>query len=73
MKEGLNCTEIATNFGRSKSTIFKGNNAGRGYRPKQADRLAEERSISSRNAPDVLKATFIELLSNLAPSRLLQN
>jgi IS30 family transposase len=72
MKEGLNCTQIAANLGRCKSAIsrkIRRNKGGRGYQPKQADRLAEERSIGCRNArridPDVLKAAF-ERLSSLA-------
>jgi len=76
MKEGLNCTEIAKNLGRSKSTIsreIRRNKGGRGYRPKQADRLAEERSIDSRNArridPDVLKSAFDRIAEQLSPEQ----
>ena len=65
MREGLSCTEIAKNLARSKSTISREivrKKGGRGYRPKQADRFAEERSVVSHNArridPDVLKAAF---------------
>ncbi|MDE1891830.1 MAG: helix-turn-helix domain-containing protein [Betaproteobacteria bacterium] len=56
LKEGFSCTQIARNLDRSKSTIsseIKRNTVGRGYCPKQANRLAIERSLSSRNA-DVL-------------------
>ena len=77
MKEGLNCTEIAKNLGRSTSTISREivrNKGGRGYRPKQADRLAQERSVSSRNArriePDVLKAAFERIAKQLSPEQL---
>ena len=73
---GLNCTEIANNLGRSKSNISKEivrNKGGRGYRPKQADRLAGERSVGSRNAiriePDVLKAAFERIAEQLSPEQ----
>jgi len=73
MKEGLNCTQIANNLDRSKSTIsreIRGNKGGRGYRPKQADRLAEKRSVGSRNPrriePDVLKAAFERISEQLS-------
>ena len=76
MKEGLNCTEIAKNLGRSTSTIsreIRRNKGGRGYRPKQADRLAQERSVGSRNArriePDVLKAAFDRIAEQLSPEQ----
>ena len=76
MKEGLNCTEIAKNLGRSTSTISREivrNKGGRGYRPKQADRLAQERSVGSRNArriePDVLKAAFERIAEQLSPEQ----
>ena len=76
MKEGLNCTEIANNLGRSTSTISREivrNKGGRGYRPKQADRLAQERSVGSRNArriePDVLKAAFDRIAEQLSPEQ----
>ena len=76
MKEGLNCTQIANNLGRSKSTIsreIRRNKGGRGYRPKQADRLPQERSIGSRNArriePHVLKAAFERISEQLSPEQ----
>ena len=76
MKEGLNCTEIAKNLGRSTSTISREivrNKGGRGYRSKQADRLAQERSVGSRNArriePDVLKAAFDRIAEQLSPEQ----
>ena len=76
MKEGLNCTEIAKNLGRSTSTISREivrNKGGRGYRPKQAERLAQERSVGSRNArriePDVLKAAFDRIAEQLSPEQ----
>jgi len=77
MKEGLNCTEIAMNIGRSKSTISREivrNKGGRGYRPRQADQLAWERSLLSRNSrriePDVLKAAFDWISEQLSPEQL---
>jgi IS30 family transposase len=76
MKEGLNCTEIAKNLGRSKSTISREivrNKGGRGYRPRQTDQLARERSLLSRNArriePDVLKAAFDRISEQLSPEQ----
>ena len=76
MKEGMNCTQIANNLGRSKSTIsreIRRNKGGRGYRPKQADRLPQERSIGSRNArriePHVLKAAFERISEQLSPEQ----
>ena len=76
MKEGLNCTEIAKNLGRSTSTISREivrNKGGRGYRPKQAERLAQERAVGSRNArriePDVLKAAFERIAEQLSPEQ----
>ena len=77
MKEGMNCTQIANNLGRSKSTIsreIRRNKGGRGYRPKQADQLARERSIGSRNArriePHVLKAAFERISEQLSPEQI---
>jgi len=76
MKEGFNCTHIAKNLGRSKSTIsreIRRNIGGRGYRPKQAERLTLERSESSRNArridPDVLQAAFYRIAEQLSPEQ----
>ena len=76
MKEGLNCTEIAKNLGRSTQTISKEivRKKGRqGYLPKQADQLAQERSVGSRNArsiePDVLKAAFERIAEQLSPEQ----
>jgi len=76
MKAGLNCTQIAEILGRSKSTIsreIRRNKGGRGYRPKQADQLARERSQLSRNArriePGVLKAAFDRIAEQLSPEQ----
>jgi transposase, IS30 family len=49
-KKGKSNTEIAELMGRDRSTIYRElkRNAGqRGYRPKQAQRLAEERRLAS--------------------------
>ena len=56
LKEGLSQSQIATNLKRSKSTISReiARNSGfRGYRPRQASLLAEDRSINSRNARQI--------------------
>ena len=56
LKEGLNQSEIALNLGRHKTTISReiARNSGlRGYRPRQASLLAEQRSICSRNARQI--------------------
>ncbi len=53
LKEGLTHSQIAGNLGRHKATISReiARNSGlRGYRPRQASLLAEERSTNSRNA-----------------------
>jgi IS30 family transposase len=50
-KEGTPKAEIARLMGRDRSTIYrelKRNTGGRGYRPKQAQRLAEERRVACR-------------------------
>lgn len=52
-KQGLSNTEIAKLMGRDRSTIYRElqRNAGqRGYRPQQAQRLAQERRQSCRRA-----------------------
>lgn len=51
MKQGKSKQEIAKSMGRHRSTIYRelGRNAGqRGYRPKQAQCLADERRLASR-------------------------
>jgi IS30 family transposase len=60
LKEGLTQSQIALNLKRHKSTISReiARNSGlRGYRPRQASLLAEERSINSRNAARSPKPT----------------
>ena len=56
MKDGKTQTQIAKLMDRHKSTISReiGRNTGlKGYRPKQACLLAEERSLSCRNAAKI--------------------
>jgi len=56
LKGGHSLTEIATILGRHRSTIYRevSRNSGlRGYRPKQAELLASQRSERSRNAPKI--------------------
>lgn len=60
-KKGKSNTEIAELMGRDRSTVYRElarNSGQRGYRPKQAQRLAEERRLASRRphamaAPEV--------------------
>ena len=60
--------EIVTRLGRHESTIRRElarNRGERGYRPRQAQMLADERSIGSRNAAciaPVIWAQALELL-----------
>jgi hypothetical protein len=56
MKDGKTQSQIATLMDRHKSTISREiarNTGNRGYRPKQACLLAEERSLGSRNAAQI--------------------
>lgn len=56
MKDGKNQSQIATLLNRHKSTISRElarNTGNRGYRPRQACLLAEERSLGSRNAAQI--------------------
>ncbi|HQT82272.1 MAG TPA: helix-turn-helix domain-containing protein [Ferrovaceae bacterium] len=76
LKEGFSCTQIARNLDRSKSTIsreIKRNTGGRGYPLKQANRLAIERSLGSRNArrvdPEVLKRAFSFIEKQFSPEQ----
>ena len=57
LKEGLTQSQIALNLGRHKATISReiARNSGlRGYRPRQASLLADERAINSRNARQIV-------------------
>ena len=56
MSAGKNKQQIAELLGRHKSTISREiarNTDGRGYRPRQACLLAQERSLGSRNASQI--------------------
>ena len=56
LKAGLSLSEIATILARHRSTIYRevSRNSGlRGYRPKQAEVLASQRSERCRNAPKI--------------------
>jgi len=61
MKAGLNQTEIALILNRHRSTISREldrNSGQRGYRPNQAQLLADLRAEGSRNAPKVADETL---------------
>jgi len=63
MKAGHNQTEIATTLGRHKSTISREiwrNTGLRGYRPKQAQRLTDERKLSQAQ-PRISNATWSDV------------
>lgn len=60
---------IARELARSESTIRREiarNSGGRGYRPKQAQRLCVERSHNSRNARRIEQATWMQVEALLA-------
>jgi hypothetical protein len=62
LKAGLTPSEISLNLGRHKSTISReiNRNSGlRGYRPKQACRLAEDRALHSRNARPIAQSDWL--------------
>ena len=60
MKDGKTQSQIATLLNRYKSTITRAacNTSNRGYRPKQAYLLAEERSLGSRNSSQITAANL---------------
>ena len=56
MKDGKTQTQIAKLMDRHKSTISRElarNTGGKGYRPRQACLLTQERSLGSRNATQI--------------------
>jgi IS30 family transposase len=60
MKAGQNLKTIAQILGRHKSTIGREilrNSGLRGYRPRQADILCQQRAHASRNAPQIDQGT----------------
>ena len=68
MKAGQTQTEIARILGRHKSTISREVARGsgrRGYRPRQAQNLSDERSQCSRNAAHVDEQILIQVRSLL--------
>lgn len=76
-KAGFNQTEIASDLGVSKSTISRQlhrNRGQRGYRPKQADSLAQARRQSKNNATKIAPKTWkrIEslLLKDFSPQQI---
>lgn len=69
MKAGQTQTEIAQILGRHKSTISRELARGsgrRGYRPRQAQNLSDERSQCSRNAAHVDEQILIQMRSLLS-------
>jgi transposase, IS30 family len=61
-------TEIAELMGRNRSTIYREiqrNTGGRGYRPKQAQRKAEERRLRCRRKPKMNDRKLRSLVSRL--------
>jgi IS30 family transposase len=64
LKAGLTQAQISVNLGRHKSTISReiSRNSGlRGYRPRQACHLAENRSLNSRNARQIADADWLSV------------
>ena len=62
LKAGLTQAQISLNLGRHKSTISRevSRNSGlRGYRPRQACLLAENRAPNSRNARQITDADWL--------------
>lgn len=73
IKSMLNCSvgiaAIARELRRSESTIrreLKRNSGGRGYRPKQAERLYRARSVNSRNARQIEEASWMQVEALIA-------
>jgi len=69
MKAGQTQTEIAHILGRHKSTISREVVRGsgrRGYRPRQAQNLSDERSQCSRNAAHIDEQILIQVRSLLS-------
>ena len=62
LKAGLTQAQISVNLGRHKSTISReiSRNSGlRGYRPRQACLLAQNRAVNSRNARQITYADWL--------------
>ena len=77
-KNGKSTTEMVELMGRHRSTIYRElnrNAGGRGYRPKQAQRLADERRLASRRPhkmedPDVHQYVQDRLQKLWAPDQI---
>jgi IS30 family transposase len=77
-KNGKSITEMVELMGRHRSTIYRElnrNAGGRGYRPKQAQRLADERRLASRRPhkmedPDVHQYVQDRLQKLWAPDQI---
>lgn len=68
MKDGKTQSQIAQLLDRHKSTISRElsrNTGARGYRPRQACLLAEERSLGSRNAAQIATADWNQAVEYL--------
>ena len=64
----MGANTIAELLGRHKSTISREiarNTGGRGYRPRQACLLAQERSLGSRNASQITAKQWSETVDYL--------
>jgi IS30 family transposase len=62
LKAGLTQSQISVNLGRHKSTISReiSRNSGlRGYRPRQACLVAEDRATNSRNARQITQSDWL--------------
>ena len=68
LKEGLTQSQIAQNLRRHKATISReiARNSGlRGYRPRQASLLAEERACNSHNARQIDPSDWLSAVKHL--------
>jgi IS30 family transposase len=62
LNQQISIKRIAVDLKRSESTIrreIKRNSGAKGYRPKQAQRLSEQRALNSRNARQISEATWM--------------
>lgn len=76
LQEGIQKTEIAKKLGRNESTIkreIKRNTGKRGYRPKQAQEMAEERRKQPRNVkmtPEVVEHIEEKINTEFSPEQI---
>jgi len=64
LKEGLTQSQIAANLGRHKATIsreIRRNTGLRGYRPRQACLVAQDRALNSRNARQITHSDWLRV------------